>query len=234
MQELLIQKNVGIKDNNVPDRSERRKIFSKVGALVAWAAFSLSSVADAIPSRSRDNSGDFSLQTGGQLTAQDIYRSQGTEQAGEIEKPKEKKALECFLKIRNGKLELVYTGEAKERFSIELDLPKSDKISIRRFIRKSRPMLVSCQPDRGVVVTEEFVIRAVGTNRIENGIPIIGTLKNGKIYFQNAIVLSIGKEIKPTASTILGSIVELEIQGGSRYRIDVDDPSQNAKLVSSR
>ncbi|MEM4208673.1 MAG: hypothetical protein QW153_03775 [Candidatus Bilamarchaeaceae archaeon] len=81
---------------------------------------------------------------------------------------------------------------------LELDIPSNIDLNKENIIK------TSYQAERTILITENYIIRTLGCEEIRNGKEILGK-RNGTIYFQNAVFIS----IQPLKE--MGNIKNIEI-----------------------
>lgn len=108
---------------------------------------------------------------------------------------------------------------------IELDVPENIDM------KKENIRAISCQPNRTIILIDNYIIRSLGYNEITNSCPLISKPCLGnisglstKFYFQNAVFISIAP-IKET-----GDITDMKIVDGKVVMI-VIGKDNNIKTV---
>lgn len=133
---------------------------------------------------------------------------------------------ECTLLIRKkGRVAtLAYSGSAG-KFALELDIPRQ--------VRVTKPVYLSCQQDRTIIVTKDYVIRTLGYENLRIGIEMLGFMYNPqerRFIHANAVFM-------PTAplGPVLSAIAEdnvLQITSATgTYAMDTDKPHRPAKQI---
>ncbi|MBI2079933.1 hypothetical protein HYT84_04145 [Candidatus Micrarchaeota archaeon] len=110
--------------------------------------------------------------------------------------------------------------ESNKDIRIRLDLPDGVEIS--------GAFAVECSPRYTILVTDKFLIRALGSSDVEEGREILGLFNDGSFFPQNAIIWVLRPLGTIESASIKGETVVLKNKDGGSYRIDTSRPSQGA------
>lgn len=127
---------------------------------------------------------------------------------------------DCSVLVHESGAALVYNKSGKT-LEAELDIPEG--------IVLKKPEVV-CQDERTVIITKEYVGRALGNSDLSAGNEMLGML-GGEFFYQNVIFFSLEPLGKIHSASVKENIVFVTVKDGRKYRIDVDKPAEPAKLV---
>lgn len=140
-----------------------------------------------------------------------------------------KKRVSCSLNMHNNVLSFVLSSKTSskkptERLQLSMDMPEG--------VSLSPPLEMKCQPQRTIVVTDQYLARCLGYEDIKDGREMLGILANGALYPQNCVFRDLRSLGKIGRIVVLGNEVELESSKGN-CTIDADNPSKPAKCKTN-